>query len=77
MKKDSVWLLVILGVVGLGIGYIYLKDKKSAASNVAVGSTNSTVFPNTSTTSVPVADSTWNPAYRISNQQSAASQAMS
>lgn len=77
MKKDTTWLLIILGVVGLGIAYVYVKDKKNAASNVAVGSTNSSVLPDTSTTSVPVADSTWNPAYRISNQQSAASQAMS
>jgi hypothetical protein len=77
MKNNTRWLLAIIVLVGVGTFYVYQKDKKNAASSATVGSTNNTVLPNTSTTSVPAADSTWNPAYRISNQRSTVNQAMS
>jgi hypothetical protein len=72
--------VLIAGGLGLAIFYVYQKDKANAANNtssIVQGTGTLSVLPNTATTATPVADTTWNPAYRISNQQSAASQAMS
>lgn len=78
--KPEYWLLIAAGVVGGIILYVHQKDKAnaaSAASSDVQGSSPSTVLPNTSTTATPTADSTWNPAYRIANQQSTVNRAMS
>jgi hypothetical protein len=76
--KPEYWLLIAAGVGGGIILYIHQKDKANAATSSDVqGSSPSTVLPNTSTTATPTADSTWNPAYRIANQQATVNQAMS
>lgn len=77
-KKDLYIVLAVVLAVGAYLYYRYQKDKKSAnnVSSVVQGSSPLTVLPDTSTTSTPIGDTTWNPAYRQNNQASAASQAM-
>jgi hypothetical protein len=76
-KKDLYIVLAVVLAVGAYLYYRYQKDKATNnASSIVQGSGVLSVLPNTSTTSTPIGDTTWNPAYRQNNQASAASQAM-